>query len=111
MGYTTEFVGQFDCYHVENPQIGAFLKSVYNGERSSMAGLADWLTERGDPRGAKIAEIMSKTPRDMTQFWRLFPLKPRHAAYLNAFSNTRRMTRDPARAMRLPDPVREAVEL
>lgn len=39
------------------------------------------------------------------------PLTPEHAAYLAAFSNTRRMARDPAETLKLYDPVREAVGL
>jgi len=39
------------------------------------------------------------------------PLTPEHKAYLEAFSDTRRMARDPWKAEELPDPVREAVGL
>lgn len=39
------------------------------------------------------------------------PLKPEHAAYLKAFSDTRRMKRDAAKAEKLPDPVRVAAGL
>jgi len=37
------------------------------------------------------------------------PLTAAQIAYLNAFSDTRRMARDPVKASKLPDPVREAV--
>jgi hypothetical protein len=39
------------------------------------------------------------------------PLNQTHADYLRAFQDTRRMARDPAEAIQLPDPVREAVGL
>ena len=39
------------------------------------------------------------------------PLTPEHAAYLKAFSGTRRMKRDPEIAATLPDPIREAAGL
>lgn len=39
------------------------------------------------------------------------PLKPEHAAYLKAFSGTRRMVRDGFKTAKRPDPVREAVGL
>ena len=39
------------------------------------------------------------------------PLKPEHAAYLKAFSETRRMTRDPEVTAQRLDPVRLAVNL
>lgn len=39
------------------------------------------------------------------------PLAPEHKAYLEAFSGTRRMLRDPAKCLRLDDPVREAAGL
>lgn len=39
------------------------------------------------------------------------PLAPAHQAYLTKFNETRRMRRDPQIAAKLPDPVREAVEL
>ena len=39
------------------------------------------------------------------------PLSAEQSAYLNAFSDTRRMRRDPAVAAAFPDPVREAVGL
>jgi hypothetical protein len=38
-------------------------------------------------------------------------LAPEHAAYLKAFSETRRMKRDPARAAALHDPIRESAQL
>ena len=39
------------------------------------------------------------------------PLRPEHAAYLHAFSETRRMQRDAGKAGKLADPKREAVGL
>ena len=39
------------------------------------------------------------------------PLRPEHAAYLRAFANTRRMTRDERATLALPDPLRLAVGL
>ncbi len=39
------------------------------------------------------------------------PLAPEHAAYLRQFARTRRMKRDPKKAAKLPDPLREAVGL
>jgi len=39
------------------------------------------------------------------------PLTDAHAAYINAFSGTRRMKRDAAKAEKMPDPVRFAVGL
>ena len=39
------------------------------------------------------------------------PLTEEHAAYLRKFNNTRRMGRDSDKAVELPDPIREAVEL
>lgn len=39
------------------------------------------------------------------------PLSPEHRVYLVAFSETRRMKRDPEKAALLPDPIRDAVGL
>lgn len=39
------------------------------------------------------------------------PLAPHHKAYLDKFAETRRVTRDAAKAEALPDPVRDAVGL
>ena len=39
------------------------------------------------------------------------PLTPEQASYINNFSETRRMKRDPEKASKLPDPLREAVGL
>jgi hypothetical protein len=111
MGYSTDFVGQFDCYHVETDQIGTFLKAIYAGDRASLAVLGDWLSDHGDPRGERIASFVFKRTTELTEFWRLFGLKPAHAAYLRAFNDTRRMRRDADRAQRLADPIREAVGL
>jgi uncharacterized protein (TIGR02996 family) len=111
VGYSTDFEGHFDCYRVESPAIGTFLKAVYEGERTVMGVFADWLTEQGDPRGEQLATLRSGAPEDTVAFWQLFGLRPAHAAYLTAFNETRRMKRDPAKAALLPDPVRLAVGL
>ena len=110
MGYTTDFSGQFHCYRVENPQIGMFLKAVQQGDQVAVAALADWLTDHGDPRGESIARIV-KSSADLAECWKLFGLKPEHAAYLHAFSHTRRMRRNPEVVQQFPDPVRQAVGL
>ena len=39
------------------------------------------------------------------------PLKPEQVSYINKFSETRRMERDPDKASQIPDPLREAVGL
>ena len=39
------------------------------------------------------------------------PLNPAQARYINKFSETRRMKRDPDKASQIPDPLREAVGL
>ncbi|MCI0455552.1 MAG: hypothetical protein L0Z62_01065 [Gemmataceae bacterium] len=112
MGYTTDFEGQFHCYRVDSKDIGTFLKAVYEGDQASMGVLADWLTEHNDPLGQKIARLLARpTQHTATRFWRLFGLKPEHAAYLKQFNETRRMKRRVARAKLLPDPVREAAGL
>ncbi len=110
MGYSTEFVGQFDCYHPENKQIGAFLSAIRDGDRAAMAALADWLSEQGDPRGDRIAGLVNRSV-ELSVFWQLFGLKTEHAAYLNKFSETRRMRRDPEPLKQFLDPLREAVDL
>ncbi len=112
MGYTTDFEGQFHCYRVDSKDIGTFLKAVYEGDQASMGVLADWLTEHNDPLGQRIARLLARpTQQTVTRFWRLFGLKPEHAAYLKQFNETRRMKRSVARAKLLPDPVREAAGL
>lgn len=108
MGYTTELHGEFACYHPENDHLGAFLQAVREGDRAAVAALANWLTERGDARGAAVAAV---TPGDLRPLWRQFGLRPEHAAYLHAFNGTRRMKRDAQRAKALADPAREAVGL
>jgi hypothetical protein len=111
MGYTTEFQGQFECRRVESPEIEAFLKAIREGDRKAIPPLADWLQDHGDPRGQVLADLV-RTPLDsLERFWPLFGLKPAHAAYLLKFSETRRMARDPDRAAKMPDPLREAVGL
>jgi hypothetical protein len=111
MGYTTDFTGQFDCYRAENEQIRAFLGAIRDGDRAALAALADWLSERGDPRGDRIADMVGQNTLDLSMFWQMFGLKAEHAAYLKQFSQTRRMRRDPNRLKQFPDPIREAVGL
>jgi hypothetical protein len=111
MGYHTDFTGKFHCFRAESPELRGFLQAVYNGEHSALAPLADWLLERGDPRGPQVARFAaSKAPR-MGKFWDLFALKPEQAAYLTAFSETRRMERDAAIAEGFSDPMRLAAGL
>jgi hypothetical protein len=111
MGYHTDFTGKFDCYRAEGPELRGFLQTVYEEGPSTLGPLADWLQERDDPRGRQVARFArSKAPR-MSQCWSLFAIKPEHAAYLTAFSNTRRMKRDAKEAEKFPDPVRLAVGL
>jgi hypothetical protein len=111
MGYTTTFKGQFHCYRVEGPELGAFLKVIQEGDLASMGPLGDWLLDRDDPRGNVVVRFSAKATENLGAFWRLFGLNPEHAAYLTAFSQTRRMRRDKAKARLLPDPVRQAVGL
>jgi hypothetical protein len=111
MGYTTRFVGQFDCFRAENRQIRAFLSAIRDGDKAAIAALADWLSEQGDPRGDRITAMVVKDAVDMSRFWYLFGLKPAHVAYLKKFSETRRMRRDPKQLDQVFDPVREEVGL
>ena len=111
MGYTTEFEGKFECRCLNEPQVGDFLHAVHAGDRGAMAPLADWLIEHADPRGEAIAMLLTKRSEPAEEFWYHFRLKPEHADYLNAFSETRRMRRNPAIASLLPDPRRLAVGL
>src|SRR4051812_5354159 len=111
MGYTTEFEGQFRCYRAESKEVGIFLQTILEGNLSGLGPLADWLLERGDPRGETIAALLKKPPRKLDTFWRLFGLKREHAVYLRAFSAMRRVKRDAKKVAVLPDPLREAVGL
>jgi hypothetical protein len=111
VGYTTEFEGRFHCYRPENPKVGSFLEAVRSGDRAAIAMLADWLQDCGNPRGAEVAALVPQLTDDLTPFWQLFGLAPRHATYLKQFNETRRVRRDPERAKLLPDPVREAAGL
>jgi hypothetical protein len=111
VGYTTEFEGEFHCYRAETEGIANFLQAVYQGDWAAVAVFADWLSEQNDPRGERIARRLAKPAETLAWFWRLFGLKPEHAAYLNKFNRTRRMRREPAKAKLLPDPAREAVGL
>jgi hypothetical protein len=111
MGYTTEFEGEFHCFLPENGVLGSFLETIREGDRSAIAALADWLAEHGDSRGPQLASMWPQLDKDLSGFWRLFGLKPEHAAYLRLFNETRRMRRSPEKAGLLPDPVREAVGL
>ncbi len=111
MGYTTDFEGQFHCYHPESKELAVFLRDIRAGDQQTLGPLADWLLDHDDPRGETIARLSKAKVWVFDDFWRLFGLKPEHAAYLNQFSDTRRMKRDPVRAQQLPDPVRKAVGL
>jgi hypothetical protein len=111
MGYITSFKGQFACYHPENRQLGGFLTAVREGDQTALAILGDWLSEEGDPRGERIANLVANKSKDLSRFWQLFGLKPGHAAYLKQFSKVRRMRRAPRKLKHLPDPLREAVGL
>jgi hypothetical protein len=111
MGYTTTFEGQFNCYRVEGPVHGEFLKAISGGDLTALRVFADWLIEQGDPRSEEVSRLAAGPDHDRTAFWRLFGLRPEHAAYLLKFSETRRMRRDATKAARLPDPIREAAGL
>lgn len=111
MGYHTDFTGRFNCFHADTPELRAFLQTIASGEEAAKGMLADWLMERGDPRGEEVARLISRRSASKISFWRLFAIKPDHIAYLQAFSNTRRMKRDPAIADKFPDPVRHKVGL
>src|SRR5437870_69250 len=103
MGYTTAFEGKFACSHAANKVIGEFLKAVEAGDRTAVPVFADWLTDHDDPRGEQVKELLDQSPDDMAAFWRLFGLKPEHAAFLTKFNRTRRMKRDARKAALLPD--------
>jgi hypothetical protein len=111
MGYTTRFQGQFHCYRSECPELGRFLEAVRSGDQGAVAPLADWLTERGDPRGKRLADRVRRGSNDFAGFWRFFGLTPEHATYLRRFGDTIRVRRDPEKARLLADPERENVEL
>lgn len=111
MGYTTEFTGRFDCYRVENPMMGEFLRAIRAGDSASLPAFADWLIDQGDPRGARISQWLGSGAENDRVFWGLFGLRPEHGAYLRQFNKTRRMKRDAKLAATLPDPIREAVDL
>jgi hypothetical protein len=111
MGYHTDFTGRFDCYRVEGPVFGQFLKAVYSGDRTALRAFGDWLIDQGDPRGDKVCGLAARWNKATPAFWRLFGLRPEQAAYLKRFSETRRMRRDASKAGAMPDPVREAVDL
>jgi hypothetical protein len=111
MGYTTSFKGRLECRRAESPQLDAFLKAIRAGELATLGPFADWLQEQGDSRGEAVALLVFTEPADLWKFWRLFGLRPEHAAYLCAFNETRRMRRDEKKARKRPDPVREAAGL
>ena len=48
--------------------------------------------------GESVRLFIAASAEDVLAFWRLFGLKPEHAAYLTQFSRTRRMKRAPAKA-------------
>lgn len=111
MGYTTEFTGEFHCYHPENQEVGAFLQAVREEDAAAVPALADWLLDHDDARGAAIARLVKEEFMDLKTLWILFGIKPEHAAYLRAFNRSRRVRRDPQRAKALPDSHREAAGL
>src|SRR5262249_5707446 len=104
MGYTTEFEGEFACYHPENETVGAVLKARRHGDLAALAPLADWLLDHDDPRGEAVAKLAKKSPKSLRPLWRLFGLKRAHAKYLSAFCETRRVKRDAGKAKLIPDP-------
>jgi hypothetical protein len=110
MGYTTEFEGRFLCYRPESPQLAVFLDAIREGDRTVLGPLGDFLIDHDDPRG-EVITALSRELGDLAAFWRLFGLRPEHAAYLKAFSETRRIKRDEAIAAGLPDPIRVAAGL
>lgn len=111
MGYTTDFEGEFHCYRPENEHLAVFLRAILEGDHAAKVPLADWLIDHNDPRGEEIARLAKHPSAGPREFWRSFGLEPAHAAYLHAFSDTRRMRRDASRAALFPDPIREAVGL
>jgi hypothetical protein len=111
MGYTTSFEGEFHCYRPESEQLRSFLEAIRAGDRDAIAPLADWLTDQGDARGPQLCDLLPQMDNDLTALWRLFALRREHANYLWVFSRTRRMRRDPGKALLLADPVREMVGL
>ncbi|MBL8797718.1 MAG: hypothetical protein JNM56_27720 [Planctomycetia bacterium] len=111
MDFDTTFKGRFDCYRAGNPEMGAFLQAVYDGDRAALAALADWLTDYGDPRGEQLAKLVAKQTKSLAKVWPLFALKPEHAAYLKQFSATRRMKRERKKTAKLPDAIRKAAGL
>jgi len=111
MGYTTTFEGRFHCYRPESKELGVFLQAIREGDRVALAALGDWLLEHDDPRGEVVAGLSRGPEGNLAELWRLFGLMPEHVAYLTAFSQTRRMRRDPAKAQQQPDPIRDAAGL
>jgi hypothetical protein len=111
MSYGTTFEGQLHVYRAESPELAVFLKAIQEGDLGSMGPLGDWLIDHDDPRGPEVARLGANAAANLGAFWRLFGLKPEHAAYLRAFHRTRRMARDKAKVRLLPDPIREAVGL
>jgi hypothetical protein len=111
MSYGTTFEGQFHVYRAESPELAVFLKAIQEGDLSSMGPLADWLIDQDDTRGPEVARLSAKAAKNLGTFWRLFGLKIEHASYLQAFTWSRRMRRDRAKARLLPDPIRESVGL
>jgi hypothetical protein len=106
VGYTTTFEGKFRTRRRLDPQIEAFLTSIETDLRFK-AVLADWLEDQQDERADAVRACQS-----FKDVHRLFhALSRAQADYLRAFSRTRRVQRDEAEAMKLPDPLREAVGL
>jgi hypothetical protein len=106
MGYATSFEGEFRCRRPVAAEIESFLAAI-GDDPQVIAVLADWLEDHQDDRTARL-----RACRTHREAFNLFhALAPEHAAYLRAFSGTRRMKRDPNIAQTYPDPVREAVGL
>src|SRR5260370_39633329 len=71
MGYSTEFEGEFHCYRPENKELASFLEAIRTGDRSAIAPLADWLTDRADARGPQLASLLPQLDNDLTGLCRL----------------------------------------
>lgn len=111
MGYHTDFDGEFRCWRADSPEMAVFLKAIYRDDHGALGVFADWLLDRDDPLGPAIAEARDSSKPYDAAFWPYFGLAVEHSAYLRAFSSTRRMKRDAAKAELLPDPMRVAVGL
>jgi hypothetical protein len=106
MGYTTSFRGEFRCRRPVAAEVESFLAAI-EADAGVIPVLADWLEDHQDERAAQVRGC-----RTHPEAFNLFhALAPEHAAYLERFSGTRRLKRDPEVAKTIPDPIREAVGL